>query len=103
MSEIRKVYTCSNPSVGELLGIRRYVARLPNGFVVDDAELKVMNSTDALDDRDVSLVHLHTCIHCGHSRSREEVEDREVSSGIFHCPKCGLDGPLNIEIRDLSA
>lgn len=71
--------------------------------LVDDAELKVMSSTDTLDDRDTGLIHLHICIHCGHSRQREEVGDREVSSGILHCPKCGFDGPLNIEIRDLPA
>ena len=50
-----------------------------------------------------SLVHLHICTHCGHARKREEVRDRELSSGIVHCPKCGIDGPLNIEIQDFPA
>ena len=71
--------------------------------LVDDAELKVMSSTETLDDRDIGLIHLHTCIHCGHSRRREEVGDREISSGILHCPKCGIDGPLNVEVQDLPA
>ena len=62
-----------------------------------------MSSTDILDDHDTGLVHLHICIHCGHFRRREEVSDREISSGILNCPKCGLDGPLNIEIQDLEA
>jgi transcription elongation factor Elf1 len=68
-----------------------------------EPELKVMNNTDTLDDRDAGLIHLHTCIHCGHSRQREEVGEGEVNSGTLHCPRCGFDGPLNIEIRDLSA
>ena len=63
-------------------------------------EFKVM-SDDALGENEADLIHLHICIHCGHSRTREEVGDQELSSGIVHCPKCGIDGPLNIEIRDL--
>ena len=66
-------------------------------------ELKVMNNKDASDENDSSLVHLHICTHCGHARKREEVGDREVSSGIVHCPKCGIDGPLNIEIQNFPA
>lgn len=62
-----------------------------------------MNNKDALDENDSSLVHLHICTHCGHARKREEVADRELSSGIVHCPKCGIDGPLNIEIQDFPA
>jgi len=70
---------------------------------VDEAELKVMSSENTLDQSDTLLAHLHICIHCGHFRRREEVSDREISSGILNCPKCGLDGPLNIEIQDLPA
>jgi transcription elongation factor Elf1 len=62
-----------------------------------------MSSEVTLDQSEALLAHLHVCIHCGHSRTREDVESREVSSGILHCAKCGLDGPLNIEIRDLPA
>ncbi|MGB6134283.1 MAG: hypothetical protein WBG54_21080 [Acidobacteriaceae bacterium] len=60
-----------------------------------------MSSEDNADQREALLAHLQVCIHCGHSRKREEIVDREVNSGILHCPKCGFDGPLNIEIRDL--
>jgi predicted RNA-binding Zn-ribbon protein involved in translation (DUF1610 family) len=49
------------------------------------------------------LMHVHVCIHCGHPGIREEVESAEVTSGTLHCPKCGLDGPLNIEIRESPA
>ena len=62
-----------------------------------------MNNEDTLDENDSSLVHLHICTQCGHARKREEVGDREISSGIVHCPKCGTEGPLNIEIRDFPA
>ncbi len=62
-----------------------------------------MSSENALDERDAGLIHLHTCIHCGHSRQREEVVEGEVNSGLLHCPKCGFDGPLNIEIGNLPA
>lgn len=62
-----------------------------------------MTSEDNADQCDALLAHLHVCIHCGHPRKREEIGDREVSSGILHCPKCGFDGPLNIEIRDSPA
>jgi predicted RNA-binding Zn-ribbon protein involved in translation (DUF1610 family) len=62
-----------------------------------------MSSEGALEQSDALLAHRHVCIYCGDSRTREDVESREVSSGILHCPKCGLDGPLNIEIRDLPA
>lgn len=59
-----------------------------------------MNDRDAGGESDAGLIHVHVCIHCGHSQRREEVADRELSSGIVHCPKCGLDGPLNIEIQN---
>lgn len=52
------------------------------------------------DQNQTDLMHVHICIHCGHPRPREQVENREVRSGILHCPRCGLDGPLNVEIRD---
>lgn len=61
-----------------------------------------MNDRDAVGESDAGLIHLHVCVHCGHPRKREEVADRELSSGIVHCPKCGFDGPLNIEIQKLS-
>ncbi len=50
---------------------------------------------------DSSLMHFHVCIHCGSALNRELFEGRALTSGIFHCPKCGLDGPLNVEIREV--
>ena len=41
--------------------------------------------------------HVYVCIHCGHAQKREDIGDREVHSGILHCPKCGLGCLLNIE------
>lgn len=69
-------------------------------FVVDDEELMTMSNIDTLDERVAGFLHLHICVHCGHPRTREDVKVREVSSGILHCPKCDLDGPLNIEVRE---
>lgn len=46
------------------------------------------------------LMHVHVCTHCGHARQREQVDGREVGSGILHCQKCNLDGPLNVEIQE---
>jgi predicted RNA-binding Zn-ribbon protein involved in translation (DUF1610 family) len=48
------------------------------------------------------FIHVHVCRHCGYLVGREEVDSRQVASGMFHCPKCGLEGPLNVEIRDIS-
>lgn len=70
-------------------------------FVVNDLELRLMSDKDALDESSDGVVHVHVCVYCGHARRREEVDNREITAGILHCPKCGFDGPLNIEIRDL--
>jgi hypothetical protein len=59
-----------------------------------------MDVGDMANEGDPGLVHVHICIHCGYVRRREDLRDREISSGILRCPKCDLDGPLNIEIRD---
>lgn len=53
------------------------------------------------DRRNRSLLHVHVCVHCGSVFRREEYIGRAISSGIYHCAKCGLDGPLNIEIREV--
>jgi len=50
-----------------------------------------------------ALLHVHVCIHCGSSFRREDFEGRALSSGIFPCRNCGVDGPLNIEVRDIEA
>lgn len=46
------------------------------------------------------FLHVHVCVHCSHVRRREEIDSREVGSGILHCQKCNLDGPLNVEIQE---
>ncbi len=45
------------------------------------------------------LLHFHVCVHCGSVLRREVFEGRALTSGIYLCPKCGLEGPLNVEIR----
>jgi hypothetical protein len=45
------------------------------------------------------LLHFQVCVHCGSAFRREEFEGRAITSGIFPCTKCGVEGPLNIEIR----
>lgn len=52
--------------------------------------------------QDSELLHFHVCIHCGSASRREMFEGRALTSGIFLCPKCGLEGPLNVEIREES-
>ena len=101
-AEMDALLTCARNGispVGSTLFTTGYF-KCMNVFVLDDAELKSMNDKNALDESDSGLVNLHICIHCGHARKRKDVEDREVGSGILHCPKCGLDGPLNIEVRE---
>lgn len=45
------------------------------------------------------FVHVHVCVHCGSAFRRENFEDRAQTTGIYPCPKCGAESPLNIEIR----
>ena len=47
------------------------------------------------------LLHFHVCIHCDGAFHREEVEGRVHTTGLFLCPKCGIEGPLNVEIREI--
>lgn len=49
------------------------------------------------------FLHFHVCVHCSSAFRREEFSSRAITSGIYHCPKCGLDGPLNVEIRKVEA
>jgi hypothetical protein len=49
------------------------------------------------------LIHVHVCLHCGSVLRREDVEGRVHTTGLFLCPKCGIEGPLNIEIREIGA
>jgi hypothetical protein len=48
-----------------------------------------------------SLLHFHVCIHCKAAFRREDVEGRVHTTGLFICPKCGKEGPLNIEIHEV--
>jgi hypothetical protein len=43
--------------------------------------------------------HLHVCGCCGHARRRDQVTSSEIGTGVFHCPNCDAEGPLNVEIR----
>jgi predicted RNA-binding Zn-ribbon protein involved in translation (DUF1610 family) len=43
--------------------------------------------------------HFHVCVQCGGAFRREEFGARAITSGIYTCPKCGHEGPLNVEIR----
>lgn len=47
-----------------------------------------------------TILHFHVCVHCGSAFRREDFVGRTLTSGIFHCTKCDLDGPLNVEIRE---
>ena len=49
------------------------------------------------------FVHVHVCLHCGNAFRREEFEDRAHTTGIYLCPKCGVESALNIEIRAVDA
>jgi len=48
------------------------------------------------------LLHVHVCVHCKNAIRREELEGRGHTTGIFPCPKCGIEAPLNLEIRDMN-
>lgn len=49
---------------------------------------------------DVKLMHFQVCVHCGCAFRREELEGRPNTTGIYPCSNCGIDGPLNVEIRE---
>ena len=49
-----------------------------------------------------SLLHVHVCLLCASVFRREEVEGRVHTTGLFLCPKCGREGPLNIEILEMN-
>jgi predicted RNA-binding Zn-ribbon protein involved in translation (DUF1610 family) len=55
----------------------------------------------ALNKPNHSLLHVHVCVHCGRATRREELEGRAHTTGIFACPKCGSEGPVNLEIREV--
>ena len=45
--------------------------------------------------------HFHVCVQCSGAFRREEFGARAITSGIYSCPKCGHEGSLNVEIRDV--
>jgi hypothetical protein len=47
-----------------------------------------------------SLLHFHVCVHCGSAFQRQVFEGRSLTSGIYLCLTCDLEGPLNVEIRE---
>ena len=52
---------------------------------------------------DVQLVHSHICTVCGRAARREDPDGMPDAAGVFHCSRCGHEGPLNeaiIEERD---
>ena len=51
-------------------------------------------------ERKPDLNHFHVCVHCGSAFRREEYESRALTSGIYLCPKCGREGPLNVVIQE---
>ncbi len=55
----------------------------------------------ASDETSHSLLHFHVCVHCTTPFRREEVEGRVHTTGLFICPKCGKEGPLNVEILEV--
>ena len=55
----------------------------------------------SIDGNQPHLINVHVCIYCGYLLKWEEVDSRQVAPGIFHCSKCDLDGPLNVEIREV--
>ena len=52
------------------------------------------------DEHNPDLNHFHVCVHCGSAFRREEYEGRALTSGVYLCPKCGLEGPLNVVVRE---
>lgn len=52
------------------------------------------------DEHKRELNHFHVCVHCGSAFRREEYEGRALTSGVYLCPKCGLEGPLNVVIQE---
>ncbi len=48
------------------------------------------------------LVPVHVCLSCGKSSRRSEAGGVPSPSGMFKCSDCGYEGPLHIEIRELS-
>lgn len=59
--------------------------------------------TNAPNEPQPRFEHFHVCILCGGAFRREEFGARAITSGIYACPKCGHEGPLNVEIREVES
>jgi hypothetical protein len=73
---------------------------LLNGQKLREAESAQLQRDLSQNEFSNELVHVHVCVYCGHARKREEIGAREMGSGIFHCPNCESNGPLNVEILE---
>jgi hypothetical protein len=98
--------SASNNSIADSRGRLSRMA-LGQGNETSDAvhtgppEGATMTANPSANENRLPLLHFHVCVHCNSTFRREAFEGRALTSGIFTCPKCGLDGPLNVEIREL--
>jgi predicted RNA-binding Zn-ribbon protein involved in translation (DUF1610 family) len=46
---------------------------------------------------------VHICPHCGHILSLDDINLRTITTGILECPKCQWEGPIEIQVTDISA
>jgi len=51
---------------------------------------------------DVQLIHAHICTGCGRASRREDSDGMPDAAGVFHCSRCGHEGPLNEAIIEES-
>ena len=73
---------------------------LMSGRKLREAESAQIQTDLSQNEVSAELVHVHVCVYCGHARRREEISAREMGSGIFHCPNCESNCPLNVEILE---
>jgi len=46
---------------------------------------------------------VHLCPRCRHILNLEEINLRTITTGIVECPKCLWEGPIEIQVIDVSA
>ena len=51
---------------------------------------------------EVELIHVHVCPECRGASRREEPDGTPDTNGIFHCSRCGHEGPLNDRILSVN-
>jgi hypothetical protein len=59
--------------------------------------------TDNANLQEPQFEHFRICIHCDSAFRREELSGKAIATGIYTCPKCGLDSPLIVEMREVKA